>query len=337
MDFINRDKIIDKINACASDSIPFLFAVNFAGEQGFVLRPGEAENSGIYYSILGFTNIREGVYNIKKNIGGQVSGNQKIEFEIFPAASGEYQVAFEKTMFHLKRGDTYLLNLTFPTPITTNLTAFELFRHSVAPYKLMVPGRFIVFSPEPFVKIENGIIRSNPMKGTIDASLPDAEKTLLSDKKEMYEHNTIVDLIRNDLSMVATHVKVNRFRYLELIRTHRGNLWQMSSEISGKLPEKYLHHLGEIIFTLLPAGSVTGAPKERTVQIIRETETYDRGFYTGIFGYFDGKSLHTAVAIRFIELSGGTMVFKSGGGITALSNLNNEYQELLKKVYVPIV
>ena len=175
------------------------------------------------------------------------------------------------------------------------------------------------------------------MKGTIDAAIPDAEHQLLANEKEFFEHNTIVDLIRNDLSMVSTNVKVTRFRYIDRVRTNRGDLLQLSSEISGELPDGYLDHLGDILFTLLPAGSVTGAPKEKTVGIIRETELYDRGFYTGIFGFFDGHSLTSAVSIRFIEQTPGGLVFKSGGWITALSDAVSEYQEMLKKIYVPVV
>jgi para-aminobenzoate synthetase component 1 len=92
-----------------------------------------------------------------------------------------------------------------------------------------------------------------------------------------------------------------------------------------------------VLFTLLPAGSVTGAPKEKTVEIIRAVESYDRGFYTGIFGFFDGQSLTSAVSIRYIEQTTDGLVFKSGGGITALSDAESEYQEMIKKIYVPVV
>jgi para-aminobenzoate synthetase component 1 len=175
------------------------------------------------------------------------------------------------------------------------------------------------------------------MKGTIDASLPDAEASLLNDRKEFFEHNTIVDLIRNDLSMISSSVGVDRFRYIENIRTNRKDLLQMSSEISGRMPEGYLEHLGEDIFTLLPAGSISGAPKEKTLQLIKAAEADGRGFYTGVFGYFNGRDLSSAVMIRFIEKADGGLLFRSGGGITALSDCESEYRELIDKVYVPIV
>ena len=175
------------------------------------------------------------------------------------------------------------------------------------------------------------------MKGTIDASLQDAVKVILADLKETAEHNTIVDLIRNDLSMVATNVKVNRFRYIEEIVTHEKILLQVSSEISGNLPENHLSDLGNIFRKLLPAGSISGAPKSKTLQIIREAETYSRGFYTGVFGYFDGSKLDSGVMIRFIKKENEKLFFCSGGGITANSNPQAEFNELKDKVYVPFI
>ena len=94
--------------------------------------------------------------------------------------------------------------------------------------------------------------------------------------------------------------------------------------------------MGDIIFTLLPAGSISGAPKNKTVEIILETEQYDRNYYTGIFGVFDGNNIDSGVMIRFIEQTPDGLVYKSGGGITALSNMDDEYNEIINKIYVPI-
>ncbi|MFZ4522360.1 MAG: aminodeoxychorismate synthase component I [Bacteroidales bacterium] len=323
--FISNPEIRSKINQFFGQNKPFLFAIDFAGEKGFVLSPEEADNIGIYYDFQGVTNREIKVVQ------------PALKFGFNPIEKSTYEIAFEKVAFHLKRGDTYLLNLTFPTSLEVNYSLEQLFDCGKAPFKLFVPGSFVVFSPEPFVHISDLRISSCPMKGTIDASVPDAEQKLLSDEKEFFEHNTIVDLIRNDLSIVSSNVEVTRFRYIDRICTNRGELLQMSSEISGDLPPGYRRKMGDLLFALLPAGSITGAPKEKTVEIIRETEKYDRGFYTGIFGYFDGKTLVSAVSIRFIEDTGNGLVYKSGGGITALSDMESEYQELLKKVYVPVI
>jgi para-aminobenzoate synthetase component 1 len=326
MEFLDGEVTKAKITHHCRKGESFLFGIDFRLKNGFVLRPDEAAHQGIFFDINGKTNQRNDLHL-----------NSNFSFEHFPVSFEVYQQAFNNVMCHLQRGDTYLLNLTFPTPLKSDLTLKQLFQLSRAPYKLVCNNQFLVFSPESFVKIDYGIISSYPMKGTIDASLPDAEKKILENEKEFFEHNTIVDLIRNDLSMVSTGVKVKRFRYIDRIVTNRKELLQVSSEISGNLPSDWTSRLGEILFTLLPAGSVTGAPKEKTVQIISETETYERGFYTGICGYFDGKALDSGVMIRFIENIGGNLVFKSGGGITALSDAKDEHEEMIHKVYVPVV
>jgi para-aminobenzoate synthetase component 1 len=207
---------------------------------------------------------------------------------------------------------------------------------SEAPYKLLFKDLFVVFSPELFIEIRKGKISSYPMKGTIDASVQDAAARILSDSKETAEHHTIVDMIRSDLSLVATNVKVERFRFLNSVKTHDKTLLQVSSEITGDLPDNYHAHLGDIFSNLLPAGSICGAPKKKTLEIIRKSEIYERGYYTGVFGIFDGTELCSAVMIRFIEKSNEKYVFKSGGGITFFSDAEKEYQELIDKVYVPI-
>lgn len=174
------------------------------------------------------------------------------------------------------------------------------------------------------------------MKGTIDATIDNAKEIIMNDSKELAEHNTIVDLIRNDLSLVAKNVTVEKFRYLEQIKTNRSDLLQVSSKITGDLPSNYAENIGNIIYTMLPAGSISGAPKKKTVEIIKNTEKYKRGFYTGIFCYFDGKNLDSCVLIRYIENKNGQLIYKSGGGITFKSKVKQEYNEMLNKVYVPI-
>ena len=128
---------------------------------------------------------------------------------------------------------------------------------------------------------------------------------------------------------------MDRYKYVEEIKTHEGNLWQMSSVISGDIMPEYLGKIGPILQALLHAGSITGAPKASTMQIIEDAEVYERGFYTGIMGKFDGKNLDSGVMIRFIEQRGQEKIFKSGGGITIQSDPRKEYEELIQKVYLP--
>jgi para-aminobenzoate synthetase component 1 len=113
-------------------------------------------------------------------------------------------------------------------------------------------------------------------------------------------------------------------------------LLQVSSEISGKVKPELAGRLGDLFSLLLPAGSISGAPKRKTVEIIKEVEGYERGYYTGVFGYYDGENVESAVMIRYIEERGKDIYFKSGGGITVDSNAEMEYQELIDKIYVPI-
>lgn len=313
-----------KINRLATAGTPFLFIIDFEVNEPVVFSWDEIPTE-ILFKTPGFTNFQRDFQSV-----------EKFQFSFHPPTFQEYQKAFDRVKSEIQKGNSYLLNLTFQTRVETNLSLYQIFCHSKAKYKLLVDERFVVFSPEIFIEINEGKISSYPMKGTIDASLPGAEDQLLSDPKETAEHNTIVDLIRNDLSMVSENVVVERFKYLDKIITHRGELLQMSSKISGELPPDFRSFLGDIILKLLPAGSVTGAPKPKTVSIIRNVENYQRGFYTGIFGYFDGKNLESAVMIRFIENINGQLFFKSGGGITSMSDLKKEYDELIQKIYVPV-
>jgi para-aminobenzoate synthetase component 1 len=261
--------------------------------------------------------------------------SEKVSLKKYPLPFERYSEAFAIVHRNISLGNSFLLNLTFPTLIETELSLAEIYSLSVAKYKLLYYNSFVVFSPEIFVRIIDDEIKSYPMKGTIDASVADAEKALLDDVKEAAEHNTIVDLIRNDLSRVASDVRVTRYRYIDRIVTENSELLQVSSEISGKLKPGYENNLGGILASMLPAGSISGAPKSETIRIIKESENYDRGYYTGVFGVFDGKSMDSAVMIRYIERDGDKMYYKSGGGVTYLSDPVREYEELISKVYVP--
>ena len=263
-------------------------------------------------------------------------GNQSLKWSLDPVSEEEYAIKFNYVKQQIQAGNSFLTNLTQPTRISTNFSLEEIYKNGYAPYKLWLKDQFLVLSPETFVQIEKGVIKTFPMKGTIDASIPDAEAIILNDVKEMAEHATIVDLLRNDLSMVANDVKVTRYRYIEKIKTLQKDLLQVSSEISGILPYNYQSYLGDILFKLLPAGSISGAPKPKTLEIIEKVEGYERGFYTGVCGYFDGERLDSAVMIRFIEQTKDGLIYKSGGGITFQSEMEKEYEELIQKVYVPV-
>jgi len=317
------ENYVIEMNKLGQRRIPFLFIIDYEINNPIVLPLDQVAKNDIFYWINGLRNFQETAQQVKE-----------LQFTKNPVDREIYQRAFDKVMKEIHLGNTFLLNLTFPTEILTNWSLRTIFERSTAPYRLLFRGQFVVFSPECFIKISNGVISSYPMKGTMDASENDAARILLSDDKEKAEHATIVDLIRNDLSRVAEQVTVEAYRYLDEIVTHEKKLLQVSSRITGKLPADCHSNLGTIVSELLPAGSICGAPKASTLKIIREAEQYRRGYYTGIFGIFDGESLDSAVMIRFIERKEGQLFYKSGGGITVNSDADKEYKELIDKVYV---
>jgi para-aminobenzoate synthetase component 1 len=257
-------------------------------------------------------------------------------FERFPVEMEQYSKAFDAVQQEFRQGNTFLLNLSFPTRVDCDLSLEQMYDLSRARYKLYVKDDFVLFSPESFIRIEKNIISSFPMKGTIDATLPGAEEMILANEKELAEHTAIVDLIRNDLSRISSHVRVERFRYVEEVQALEKNLLQVSSEIRGDLEPGWQDTLGDMLASLLPAGSITGAPKAKTCEIIERVETYQRGFFSGVFGIFDGENVESAVMIRFIEQTDQGLMFKSGGGIMVYSDVGEEYKEMVDKVYVPI-
>ena len=318
---------VSNLNTWGKGRKPFIFLIDYAAQKPLAWQIGDIDPDRIGFDLNGFKNSP-----VLKN--SELS--RDFYFHKFPLLFEQYEKKFDYVVQNLKAGNSFLVNLSVPTPIETDLNLKEIFDHSDAPYRFWLKDQFVCFSPEIFIKISGKKISSFPMKGTIDASLPNATETILSDPKESAEHATIVDLIRNDLSMVAEKVWVERYRYIDSIRTSEKTLLQVSSEVAGLLPADFDGRFGDLLMKLLPAGSITGAPKPSTMKIIHDAEGYDRGYYTGIMGYFDGENFESAVMIRFIENQNGKMVFKSGGGITARSNAQNEYQELIDKVYLPI-
>ena len=238
-----------------------------------------------------------------------------------------YRAKFDALQTQIDQGNSYLANLTAPTPLKNSESLESLYRAARAPFKLLWKERFACFSPEPFVTIEENTIRAFPMKGTAQGD----PQALINSPKELGEHTMVVDLLRNDLAQAAKNVRVEKWRYLQ----KAGDLWQTSSQIAGDLPSGWQNRLGGLLKTLLPAGSISGAPKKKTVEILNAIEGYERGFFTGVFGVFDGKNLQSAVMIRFIEQTPAGLVFKSGGGITYESDAKSEYHELIAKVRLP--
>lgn len=315
--------VVREMNTLGAERVPFLFAFDYELQRALLVAH-PLQQDEVLLSVRGVTNRKT------------VLDHPQIALQAFPIDYGRYAQGFDVIQHALLRGDSYLANYTVRTPIQMNASMLDVFNASRAPYCLYVPDQFVCFSPERFVHLRQGLISTYPMKGTIDASVPDAEQVILADAKETAEHVTVVDLLRNDIGMVSSRVDVSRFRFIDRIDTPQRSILQVSSEIQGVLHDDWRARLGDILWTLMPAGSICGAPKDSTVRAIAAAEQQPRGFYTGVFGYFDGDSLDSAVLIRFIEQEEDRLFFRSGGGITVNSSCRSEYDEVNQKIYIPV-
>jgi len=309
----------EQINSLGRKRDPFLFISDFKAQNVEVFPLSQLQENNVEFCIDENFTFKKHPHFLKK---------EPVSFDI-------YKQKFDFVVEKIKSGETYILNLTQPTKIETPLTLQEIYSLANAHYKLRYKEEFVCFSPEKFIQIQDNKIHTFPMKGTIDADIKNAQELILSNAKEMAEHVMIVDLLRNDLSIVANDVKVEKFRYTQEIAAGEKKLLQVSSHISAQLEDNWQNRLGDILKALLPAGSISGTPKRSTLEIIEEVEGYDRGFFSGVFGVFDGESLDSGVMIRFIEKTQEGYVYKSGGGITLESDATSEYQELLDKIYLP--
>jgi len=326
MNWLAKEKGFTEVNKLSRSRTPFLFITSYDGKKIFAQALDDLDDD-IFYKVEDWRN-----YPVQQR-------TKDFTFSKSPVDFNTYKKALDLVLEEIRSGNTYLLNLTFKTPIKSSLTLKEIFTYARAKFKLYFKDEFTCFSPERFVEIQDNAIATYPMKGTIDANLPHAKERILNDKKEMAEHVMIVDLMRNDLGIIGKDIKVEKFRYVEKIQAGKKELLQVSSKITAQLPEDWKDNLGTLLSQILPAGSISGTPKKSTVNIINHIEDFDRGFYTGVFGIFDGESLRSSVMIRFIEKvmekENDALFYKSGGGITIDSDAKSEYEELINKIYLP--
>lgn len=258
----------------------------------------------------------------------------------------QFSAAIRTIREHIAAGDTYQVNFSFRLRAAFSGAPDELYRDLVlaqrgafSAYFDLGRYRVVSASPELFFRIDGNRIRTRPMKGTMRRGRwpeEDAElaKRLLESEKDKAENLMIVDLIRNDLGRVAEYGSVVPSRLLELERYE--TVWQLTSEIEATLPPRAT--IAEVFGALFPSGSVTGAPKPRTMELIADLETQPRGVYCGAVGYMappdaDAPRAVFNVAIRtaVIDVEEGVAEYGVGGGIVWDSLTDAEYEETRAK------
>jgi len=242
----------------------------------------------------------------------------------------------ERAKHHIREGDVFQVVVSQRAVRPTSASPVELYsalrRVNPSPYLFLLELGDLALvgsSPETVVKCEGSRATVNPIAGTIAPGEGDAEK-LLSSEKDRAEHVMLVDLGRNDLSRVCTpgSVRVERF-----MRTERySHVTHLVSEVAGELRDDVSPY--DLLRACFPAGTVSGAPKVRAMQIISELEGYRRGVYAGAVGYVfpAEREMDTCIAIRTLVFRDGSCHLQAGGGIVADSIATEEHQECLDKL-----
>jgi anthranilate synthase component I len=247
----------------------------------------------------------------------------------------EYEKRVEKAKRYIRAGDAFQIVLSQRAERPTTASAVDLYRSlrrvNPSPYLFLLELDELALvgsSPETLVKADNGIAELNPIAGTTHPGEGDAER-LLASEKDRAEHVMLVDLGRNDLSRVCRPGTVHVQRFLEPERY--SHVTHLVSEVTGELNQGVSHF--DLLRACFPAGTVSGAPKVRAMQIISELEGHRRGPYAGAVGYFlpDGP-LDTCIAIRTIVLHDGVAHLQAGAGIVADSSPSAEHDECLRKL-----
>jgi len=252
----------------------------------------------------------------------------------FPEQS-EHERRIEKAKDYIRAGDAFQIVVSQRAERPTSASALELYRAlrriNPSPYLFLLELDDLALvgsSPETVVKCDGRRAELNPIAGSIAPGDGDAE-ALLASEKDRAEHVMLVDLGRNDLSRVCRPGTVRVERFLEPERF--SHITHLVSEVAGELRDGVTPF--DLLRACFPAGTVSGAPKIRAMQIISELEGYRRGVYAGAVGYaLPGGALDTCIAIRTMVLRDGLALLQAGGGIVADSDPAEEHQECLNKL-----
>src|SRR5919201_1391368 len=246
-----------------------------------------------------------------------------------------YEAGVRRAQEHIRAGDAFQIVLSQRAERRTAASALELYpalrRINPSPYLFLLELEELALvgsSPETLVKLEGPRASVNPIAGTTAPGEGDAER-LLASEKDRAEHVMLVDLGRNDLSRVCVPGTVRVERFLEPERF--SHVTHLVSEVVGELQEAVAPF--DLLRACFPAGTVSGAPKVRAMQLISELEGYRRGLYAGAVGYsLPGGSFDTCIAIRTIVLHDGLALLQAGAGVVADSDPHAEHNECLRKL-----
>ena len=247
----------------------------------------------------------------------------------------EHERRVTRVQEHIRRGDAFQVVLSQRAERDTGATPLAVYRAlrriNPSPYLFLLEfgGLALVgSSPETHVKVEGARASLNPIAGTTERGEGDAER-LLASGKDRAEHVMLVDLGRNDLSRVCKPGSVHVERFLEAERF--SHVTHLVSEVVGELQDGVTPF--DVVRATFPAGTVSGAPKVRAMQIISDLEGHRRGTYAGIVGYhLPGVGLDTCIAIRTVRLQDGRAYLQAGGGVVADSDPAAEHRECLNKL-----
>ncbi|GAB3843263.1 anthranilate synthase component I [Nesterenkonia populi] len=262
----------------------------------------------------------------------------------------EYMASLERAKQAIIDGEVFQIVVSRRFEVDTSVDALSVYRMlrllNPSPYMYLMsfetpdgePYQVVGASPEALVTVEDGVAVSHPIAGTRPRGATPAEdkqlaEDLLADQKERAEHIMLVDLARNDLAKVCEPgtVEVTQFMAVE----HFSHVMHLTSHVQGRVAESSTPY--DVLAATFPAGTLSGAPKPRALQLLDAWEPTRRGIYGGVVGYFDlcGR-MDAAIAIRSAVLTGGTAYVQSGGGIVADSDFDAERLETVSKAAAPL-
>ncbi len=287
-------------------------------------------------AIKRLNSIKELLYTGKKSFEGG-----KLLSEVTPLFSKDkFSKMIDKAKYHIKEGDIFQIVLSNRLQANFEGSLFDTYRVlrtvNPSPYMFYFSGTDVEVagaSPETLVKLEDGILHTFPLAGTrqrgkTEKEDKELEEELLADEKELAEHNMLVDLGRNDLGKISKFgsVVVEKFHSIE----RYSHVMHIGSTVRGEIRPEY--DALNALEAVLPAGTLSGAPKIRACQLIEELENNKRGIYGGAIGYIDFTgNMDTCIAIRLAYKKNGKVFIRSGAGIVADSDPDKEYMESINK------